>query len=538
MENEILFGAQARRALMRGVDRLAGVVKVTLGPCGRNVVLDRHFGAPLVTNDGVTIAREIFLSDPFERMGAQLVRSVAGKTNDVAGDGTTTSIVLAQAMIGEGVRCVEAGASPVLLRSGMEKALGWALARLRKQARPVQGEEELRHIAAVSSGSGEIGALIADAMGKLPPGAVISLDESSSGETCCEIVEGMEFDRGYLTPHMVTDPRRMEAVLEKPFLLITDQKIGSIDELLPVMERVKETGRPLFLISDQIENEPLAALIVNRMRGRFSCVCAKAPSFGDRRRQLLQDFAVVTGGTVVAGELGMPLRKTTLEMLGQADRVVCTGENTVIIGGKGSPEAIRSRIAQVRDELALAEFDYDRLKLEERLSRLSGGVGVMKVGAPTEVELQEKKLRVEDALHAARAAVKSGVLPGGGLAYLWAAQAVRAAAGGLEGDERTGAGIVAAALEVPVVQIAENAGVEGRVVCARLRAGGEGSVGFDALAKRYRDMYEAGIIDPADVACAALGNAVSVSCVVVTAESLVAEPAPPPGGGEGPGGKG
>lgn len=524
MEKNILFGAEARRALMRGVDRLAEVVKVTLGPCGRNVVLDRHFGTPLVTNDGVTIAKEVILSDPFERMGAQLVRSVSSKTNDVVGDGTTTAIVLAQAMIREGVRCVEAGANPVFLRGGMQKALSAALDDLRGQARPVSGHGDILRIASISSGSGEIGALIADAMEKLPTGAVISVEESTGMETWCEVVEGMEFDRGYLTPHMVTDPRRMEAVLDKPYLLITDRKITSIDELLPVMELVMAQGRPLFLISDGVETEPLAALIVNRMRGKFSCVCAKAPSFGDRRRDLLQDFATVTGGTVVSGELGMPLHKVGLEQLGRADRVVCTSGNTVIIGGKGDPEEIQRRIAHVKDELALAEFDYDKLKLEERLSRLSGGVGVMKVGAPTEVELQEKKLRIEDALHATRAAVRDGVLPGGGLAFLRAAEAVRRAAGALAEDERTGALIVASALEAPVAQIADNAGVEGSVVRGRLRELGDWRTGYDALTKQYRDMEEAGIIDPAGVACTALENAVSVASVVVTTESLVAEP--------------
>ena len=526
MEKNILFGPEARGALMRGIDSLAEVVKVTLGPCGRNVVLDRHFGTPLVTNDGAAIAKEILLSDPFERMGAQLVRSVSSKTNDVVGDGTTTSIVLAQAMIREGVRCVEAGANPVFLRAGMQAALAAALDDLRSQARPVSGSGDILRIASISSGSEEIGRLIADAMEKLPAGAVISIDESNGMDTWCEVVEGMEFDRGYLTPHMVTDPSRMEAVLDKPYLLITDRKITSIDELLPVMELVKGRGRPLFIISDGVENEPLAALIVNRMRGKFSCVCAKAPSFGDRRRDLLQDFATVTGGTVVSSELDMPLRETGLELLGEADRVVCTSGNTVIIGGKGDPEEVRRRIAHVKDELALAEFDYDKLKLEERLSRLSGGVGVMKVGAPTEVEMQEKKLRIEDALHATRAAVKDGVLPGGGLAFLRAAEAVRRAAGDLAEDERTGALIVADALEAPVAQIAENAGVEGSVVRARLRETGD-RVGYDALTKQYRDLDEAGIIDPAGVACAALENAVSVVSVVVTTESLVAEPSQP-----------
>lgn len=523
MEKNILFGAEARGALMRGVDKLAEVVKVTLGPCGRNVVLDRHFGTPLITNDGVTITKEVLLKDPFERMGAQLARSVSSKTNDVVGDGTTTAIVLAQALIRESVRCVEAGANPVFLRSGMQKALDAALAELRVQARPVSGYEDILRIASISSGSGEIGALIADAMEKLPPNAIISIDESTGMETWCEVVEGMEFDRGYLSPHMITDPRRMEAVLEKPYLLITDRKIASIDELLPVMELVMEQGRPLFIISDGMENEPLAALIVNRMRGKFSCVCAKAPSFGDRRRDLLQDFAIVTGGTVVSEELGMPLRKAGLAQLGRADRVVCTSGNTVIIGGKGDQEEIQRRIAHVKDELALAEFDYDKLKLEERLSRLSGGVGVMKVGAPTEVEMQEKKLRVEDALHATRAAVRDGVLPGGGLAYLCAAETVRRAAGALSEDERTGALIVAAALAAPAAQIAENSGVEGSVVCAKLREAGDWRTGYDALTKQYRDMDKAGIIDPANVVCTALESAVSVASVVVTTESLVAE---------------
>ncbi len=528
MEQNILVGSEARQALTRGVSQLAEVVKVTLGPCGRNVVLDRHFGTPLVTNDGVTISKEVVLRDPFERMGAQLVRSVSSKTNDVVGDGTTTAIVLAQALIQESVRCVEAGANPVFLRGGMQKALAAALAELRSQARPVSGYEDILRIASISSGSEEIGALIAGAMEKLPPDAVISIDESTGMETWCEVVDGMEFDRGYLSPRMVTDPRRMEAVLEKPYLLITDYKISSIDELLPVMKLVMEQGRPLLVISDGMENEPLAALIVNRMRGKFSCVCVKAPSFGDRRRDLLQDFATVTGGTVVSGELGMPLRKAGLEQLGQADRVVCTSGNTVIIGGKGDPGEIQRRIAHVKDELALAEFDYDKLKLEERLSRLSGGVGVMKVGAPTEVEMQEKKLRIEDALHATRAAVKDGVLPGGGLAYLRAAEAVRRAAGKLSEDERTGALIVAAALQAPTAQIAENAGVKGSVVCTKLLEAGDWHIGYDALTKQYRDMDEAGIIDPANVVCTALESAVSMASVVVTTESLVAEPVPEP----------
>ena len=523
LDNTILFGSEARSALLRGVNKLSNVARVTLGPCGRNVVLDRHFGTPLVTNDGVTIAKEILLGDPFENMGAQLVRSVSGKTNDLVGDGTTTAIVLSQSMIQEGVRCVEAGANPVFLREGMQKGLQVALEAIRGLSQPVRGREDYARVAYVSSNDREIGDLIADAMEKLPAEGIISLDDSTGMETYCEIVEGMEFDRGYLTPHMVTDPKRMEAVLENPYVLITDWKISSVQDVLPIMEQVVKTGRPLFMVSDKIETEALAAIIVNRIRGKFMMVCAKAPSFGDRKRSLLQDMAILTGGTFVTEELGMLLKDTTLDMLGRCDKVVCTAENSVIIGGKGDKEAIQKRIQHVHEELALAEFDYDIMRLKERLSRLSGGVGIMHVGAPTEVEQQEKKLRIEDALNATQAAKKEGIVPGGGLSLLRAAEKVEAFAGELAGDEQLGAQILARALQAPIRQIARNAAVNGDTVIDRILDQSEPYWGYDARAKKYCDLVAAGIIDPTGVVCTALTNAVSASSVVVTTESLVAE---------------
>lgn len=523
MDNHILFGTEARKALLSGVNKLSDVAKVTLGPCGRNVVLDRHFGTPVVTNDGVTIAKEILLSDPFENMGAQIVRSVSSKTNDTVGDGTTTAIVLSQSMIREGVRCVEAGANPVFLREGMQKGLAVALDEIRRISRPVRGRDDYARIAYVSSNSEEIGELIADAMEKLPEEGIISLDDSTGVETYCEIVEGMEFDRGYLTPHMVTDQQRMEAVLEKPYVLITDWKISNIQDLLPIMEQVVKTGRPLFMVSDKIETEALAAIIVNRMRGKFLMVCAKVPSFGDRKRSLLQDMAILTGGTFVSEELGMLLKDTTIEMLGRCDKVVCTAENSVIIGGKGDEEEIKKRIAHVHEELALAEFDYDIMRLKERLSRLSGGVGIMHVGAPTEVEQQEKKLRIEDAINATQAAKKEGIVAGGGLALLRASLKVGTFAETLQGDEKLGAEILTRALLSPIRQIAQNAAVNGDTVIDRVYEKDSETVGFDARTKKYCDLIEAGIIDPTGVVCSALINAVSASSVVITTESVVAE---------------
>ena len=526
MENNILFGAEARQALMRGVNKLANVAKVTLGPCGRNVVLDRHFGAPLITNDGVTIAKEIYLKDPFENMGAQLVRSVSGRTNDVVGDGTTTAIVLTQAMISEGLRCVEAGANPVFVREGMQQACTVAKETIRSLARETRGRDDIAQIASISSGSEEIGDIVADAMGKLPKGSIISLDESDTLDTWCEIVEGMQFDRGYMTAHFVTNEKRMEAVLEHPYILLTDRKIVSIQELLPIIEKVVKQGRPLFIVSDGMEKEALAALIVNRMKGKLACACAKAPSFGERRRDLLQDMAVISGGTVISEELGMLLQDTTLEMLGRAERIICTHDTTVIAGGKGDKTAIEKRIARARDELALASFDYDKLKLNDRISNLSGGIGIMHVGAPTEIEMQEKKLRIEDALHATRAAVTDGIVPGGAMSYIHASEAVRKFADTLEGDARTGAMVIATALEKPLIQIANNAGAEGLVIVAGVRERMGQRLGYDARGAIYCDLLDKGIIDPVGVACTALENAVSTSSVVITTESIVAELSP------------
>ena len=523
MDKNILFGIEARRALMQGVNQLANVAKITLGPCGRNVVLDRHFGAPLITNDGVTIAKEIQLPDPFENMGAQIVRSVSSKTNDVVGDGTTTSIVLTQAMICDGVRCVEAGAQPVFLREGMQKAVAIALEAVRSASKPIRGTEDIARIATVASGSSEIGEIISHAMKQLPQNAIINIDDSDTAETWCEVVKGMEFDRGYLTPHMITDHKRMEAVLQDPLILITDHKINSIQELVPVMEQAAKLGRPLFIISDGFEKEALAALIVNKIKGKISCVCAKAPSFGDRRRDLLQDMAIVTGGTVVSEELGMLIKDVTLEMLGKADRVICNQDRSVIIGGKGDSDAIQKRIAHVKDELALATFDYDKLKLNERISHLSGGIGIMHVGGATEVEQQEKKLRIEDALHATRAAVEEGIVAGGGLTLVHAANAVRDAISGMEGDALVGAKIVAAALEKPLIQLVENAGVEGATILSHIKELSDPAFGYDARKGRYCDLIAEGIIDPTSVVCTAIENAASASSVVITTESIVAD---------------
>ena len=528
MENDknIIYGSEARKAIMNGVEKLAAAVSLTLGPAGHNVVLDRHFGTPVVTNDGVTIAKEVFLEDPFENMGAMLVRSASTKTNDVVGDGTTTAIVLCRAMIREGLKNVEAGANAVLLKSGMAKAGKVAEEAIKRLSRPVNSDDDIARIGEISSGSPEIGKLIAEALGKLPPDAILTLDDSATTETTVEIVDGMEFDRGYITPHMVNRPSTMEAVVDNPYILITDYKITSIQEILPIMEQVQRKGRQLFIISDGIETEPLAAIIVNQMKGRFRCLLAKAPSFGDRKRDLLLDFATVTGATVVTKETGMLLPDTTLKMLGQSTRVISTKDNTVIVGGKGNKIDIEERIAHVKDELALATFDYDIEKLQERLSKLNGGIGIIKVGAATEVEQTEKKMRIEDAIHATRAAKKEGVVPGGSLAFIHAAKAVEKFAEGLTSDEHTGAMIIAKALYTPIKQIASNAGLEGEVVLAKVneRSAADHDFGFDARNKRYCNLIEAGVIDPTKVVLVALENAVSVSSTVMTTESLVAHP--------------
>lgn len=525
---QILYGAEARRALLRGAKQLYDVARVTLGPAGRNVVLNRHFGTPLVTNDGATIAKEIFLTDIFENMGARLVAETSIKTNTQVGDGTTTAIVLTYSMMEEGVRLVEAGFNPVLLRKGMQEGLKIAEDAILMLSKPMQGKEDIARIASISSGDEEIGRLMVDTMAELPPECVMEVQESNGIDVTCEVVEGMQFDRGYLTTHMITDSQRMEAVLHNPLILLTDQKINSIDELLPVLEQVKKEGKSLFIVSDTIETEPLAALIVNRMRGKISLVCAKAPSFGERKKDLLEDMAALTGGKVISKELGMQLADTTLSHLGRADKVICTHETSTIIGGKGKPECIASRISQVRDALSLAEFDYDRLKLSERLSKLQGGIAVIKVGAPTEVEMQEKKLRIEDAVHAIEAARGNGVVPGGATALIRGAQAVTEVCKG-EDDEAVGAKLVAKALTKPLMQIAENGGEEGSVILLHVMTEKKKWYGYDGKAKKICDLTESGILDPADVVITALRNAVSVASTVIMAESLVGEMEPPKG---------
>lgn len=529
MEEKILYGIDARQALLRGAAQLANVAKITLGPCGRNVVLNRHFGVPLVTNDGATIAKEIFLPDVFENMGAQLVTSASLKTNNLVGDGTTSAIVLTYAMMEESVRLVEAGYNPIRLREGMQHALKTAEKTITSISAPVRGKKDIAKVASISSGSEEIGALIADTLEKLPPECVIEVQESNGLEITCEVMKGMQFDRGYLTSHMVTDTKHMEAVLEDPLILLTDQKIISIDDLLPILEQVKHAGRSLFIVSDSIETEPLAALIVNRMRGKFSCVCAKAPSFGERKKDLLGDMAVLTGATVISAELGMLLKETTLNQLGRADKVICTGENSTIIGGKGDKTRIENRIAHIRNLLGTAEFDYDKMKLSERLSKLLGGIAVIKVGAPTEVEMQEKKLRIEDAEHAIEAAKKEGIVPGGAMAFIQAAKKIFAVEKSKDESENMGRTVVARALYAPLKQIAENSGVEGGVVLKRVLGSSNPNYGFDARSKRMCDLLECGIIDPTGVVLTALRNAVSVASVVLMAESLVGEMNPTAG---------
>ncbi|MBR6976877.1 MAG: chaperonin GroEL, partial [Lachnospiraceae bacterium] len=490
---------------------------------GRNVVLDRHFGVPLITNDGVTIAREMFLKDPFENMGAQLVKEVAQKTNDVAGDGTTTATILAQAMISEGVKNVAAGANPVLMKNGIRLATEAAVKTIRESARQVVNTRDIARVGTVSSGDPMIGNLIADTMEKMSLDAVITVEESKTTETTCDIVEGMEFDRGYMTAHMITDQSRMEADLDNPYILLTDRKISTVSEILPVMDMVLKTGHKLFIVADSIENEPLAAIIVNKMRGKFICVCAKAPSSGDRRKDLLGDMAVLTGGKVISEELGMELQDVTLDMLGRAKQVKSDKEHTVIVGGAGDPTAIRERIERVKTELSQAKFDYDIVKLEERLGKLSGGVAVIRVGAPTEVEMQEKKLRIEDALHATRAAVQEGIVAGGGSIYVAASREVGKILNDLKGDERTGAALVMEALKAPAQQIASNAGVEGVIIMDRILRTEDPAFGYNAANDSYGDMIEAGVVDPAKVCRTALENAASVAGVVLTTEVLIAE---------------
>ncbi len=520
MAKQISYGADARTLLERGVNRLADTVKVTLGPKGRNVVLDKSFGAPLITNDGVTIAKEIQLEDPMENMGAQLVREVATKTNDVAGDGTTTATVLAQAMIREGMKNLAAGANPIVLRKGMKKAVDCAVTAIRGMSSPVSGKEQIAKVAAISAGDAEVGQLVADAMERVSKDGVITIEESKTMRTELELVEGMQFDRGYISAYMATDMDKMEAVLEKPYLLLTDRKITGVQEILPLLEQVVQTGARLLIVAEDVEGEALSTLVLNKLRGTFTVVAVKAPGFGDRRKEMLQDIATLTGGTVISGEVGLELKNTTLDMLGRAGSVKVQKETTVIVDGSGEKEQIAARIAQIRSRAETAVSDFDRDQLMERLAKLAGGVAVIRVGAATEPEMKEAKLRMEDALAATKAAVEEGVIAGGGSAYIHAAKSVSVLAESLDGDEKTGANIVLKALEAPLSCIAGNAGLEGSVIVNRVREL-EPGYGFDALAEEYVDMVAAGILDPAKVTRSALQNAASVASTLLTTEAAV-----------------
>ena len=528
MSKLIMRGDEARKALQAGVDALADTVKITLGPKGRNVVLDKKYGAPLITNDGVSIAKEVELPDPFENMGAQLVKEVSTKTNDVAGDGTTTATLLAQAMIHEGLKNLAAGANPIVVKKGMAKAVEAAVAEVKKQAKKVDGSNDIARVGAVSSGDEEIGKLIADAMEKVSADGVITIEESKTAETYSEVVEGMQFDRGYITPYMVTDTEKMEAVIDDAYILITDKKISVISDILPILEQLVQSGKKLVIIAEDVEGEALNTLIVNRLRGTLNVVCVKAPGFGDRRKEMLQDIAILTGGTVVSEEVGLELKNTTLDMLGRARQVKVTKENTTIVDGAGDAQAIKDRVGQIRNQIAVTTSDYDKEKLQERLAKMAGGVAVIKVGAATETEMKEKKLRIEDALNATRAAVEEGVVAGGGTIFVNVIPAVEALLNTVEGDEKTGVQIIAKALEAPIRQIAANAGLDGSVILEKVRASGKNGYGFDAYKEEYCDMVSAGIIDPAKVTRSALENAASVSAMVLTTESLVADKPEPP----------
>ncbi len=522
MAKEIKTGNAAREALLRGVNQLADTVKITLGPKGRNVVLDKKYGSPLITNDGVTIAKEIELDDPFENMGASLVREVASKTNDAAGDGTTTATLLAQAFIREGMKNVAAGANPMILKKGISKAVDAAVESLVASSKPVSGSADIARVGTVSSSDETVGKLIADAMEKVTSDGVITVEESKTAETYCEVVEGMQFDRGYITPYMVTDTDKMEAVIDDASILITDKKISNIQELLPLLEQVVQSGKKLVIIAEDVEGEALSTLIVNKLRGTFTCVAVKAPGFGDRRKEMLQDIAILTGGQVISSELGLELKEATLDLLGSARQVKVTKENTIIVGGSGDSEEIKARIGQIRSAIETTTSDFDKEKLHERLAKLSGGVAVIKVGAATETEMKEKKLRIEDALNATKAAVEEGIVAGGGTALVDCIPAVKKLVASTSGDEQTGVKIVLRALEEPVRQIAENAGFEGSVVVDGVKNRKSG-VGFDAYNEKYVDMIEAGIVDPTKVTRSALQNAASVAAMVLTTESLVAD---------------
>ena len=523
MAKEIIFAEEARKALQAGVDQIANAVKVTLGPKGRNAVLERSFGAPLITNDGVTIAKEIELGNPFENMGAQLVKEVATKTNDCAGDGTTTATVLAQALICEGMKNVAAGANPMVVKKGIKKAVDAAVDTVIANSKKVTGTADIERVATVSAGDNFVGKLIAEAMEKVSADGVITVEESKTAETYSEVVEGMQFDRGYITPYMVTDTDKMEAVIDDAFLLITDKKISSIQEILPVLEQIVQAGKKLIIIAEDIEGEALSTLIVNKLRGTFVCVGVKAPGFGDRRKEMLQDIAILTGGEVITEELGLDLKETQIHQLGRARQVKVGKENTIIVDGAGNTDAIKERVAQIKNQLAATTSEFDREKLNERLAKLAGGVAVIKVGAATEVEMKEQKLRIEDALAATKAAVEEGIVAGGGTALVNAIPAVKALLDTTEGDEKTGVSIVLKALEAPIRQIAFNAGLEGSVIIDKIVAANKANYGFDAYNEVYVDMIEAGIVDPTKVTRSALQNAASVASMVLTTETLVAE---------------
>ncbi len=528
MAKQILFGEEARHALESGVNQLANTVKVTLGPKGRNVVLDKKFGAPLITNDGVTIAKEIELEDPFENMGAQLVKEVASKTNDIAGDGTTTATLLAQALVREGLKNVTAGANPMIVRKGIAQAVEVAVAEVVKNSKKVSGRDDIARVAAVSAADEGVGELIADAMEKVTSDGVITVEESKTAETYSEVVEGMQFDRGYITPYMVTDTDKMEAVIDDAYILITDKKISSIQDLLPLLEQIVQQGKKLLIIAEDIEGEALSTLIVNKLRGTFTCVAVKAPGFGDRRKAMLEDIAILTGGTVVTEEIGLDLKEAGIEHLGRARQVKVQKEATIIVDGAGDADAIKARVHQIKNQIEETSSDFDREKLQERLAKLSGGVAVIKVGAATEVEMKEKKLRIEDALSATRAAVEEGIVAGGGTAFINAMPAVEALMNTLEGDEKIGVKTVLRALEEPVRQISFNAGVEGSVVVNKIKSS-EVGIGYNALTEEYMDMLKNGIVDPTKVTRSALQNAASVASMVLTTESLVANKPDPAG---------
>ncbi len=523
MAKNIIFGEEARKSLQTGVDKLANAVKVTLGPKGRNVVLDKKYGSPLITNDGVTIAKEIELEDAFENMGAQLVKEVSVKTNDAAGDGTTTATVLAQALINEGMKNVAAGANPMVVKKGIKTAVDTAIATIIENSKKVSGTDDIARVATVSSGDAVIGSLIAEAMEKVSADGVITVEESKTAETYSEVVEGMQFDRGYITPYMVTDTDKMEAVIDDAYVLITDRKISNIQEILPLLEQIVQSGKKLVIVAEDIEGEALSTLIVNKLRGTFTCVAVKAPGFGDRRKEMLRDIAILTGGEVITEELGLELKNASVMQLGRARQVKVTKENTVIVDGAGDKTAIKDRVAQIRNEIAVTTSEFDREKLQERLAKLAGGVAVIKVGAATEIEMKDKKLRIEDALAATKAAVEEGIVAGGGVALLNAIPAVAELSAKTEGDEKTGVNIVLKSLEAPIRQIAYNAGIEGSVIIDKIVNSGKVNYGFDAYNETYTDMIDAGIVDPTKVTRSALENAASVAAMVLTTESLVAD---------------